>query len=208
MPATTFVNINCKKKPLRKTAKQKRPHALRHVSGRQTPRLNAKPTALQRKTDRPATPKGTYRNAKRRLSHTANSPEKAVSSCIPPPVCHTQRAKIRHLAASTHTQPATYAGAPHGGPICWQSQGPACACHSCGPCCKDLSTWFPIAAMPTNIQPPETCKEASGGCDIASCLRKSHPSELLLDYPLNHFGEVALLQAVDRGGNVVGSIAR
>lgn len=123
MPATTFVNINCKKKPLRKTAKQKQPHALRHVSGRQTPRLNAKPTALQRKTDRPATPNGAYRNAKRRLSHTANSPEKAVSSGIPPPVCHAQRAKIRHLAASTHTQPATYAGAAHAAPFAGKALG-------------------------------------------------------------------------------------
>ena len=108
MPATTFVNINCKKKPLRKTAKQKQPHALRHVSGRQTPRLNAKPTALQRKTDRPATPNGAYRNAKRRLSHTANSPEKAVSSGIPPPVCPALHAKT---AASppqrAHSQPLT-----------------------------------------------------------------------------------------------------
>lgn len=110
MPATTFVNINCKKKPLRKTAKQKRPHALRHVSGRQTPRLNAKPTALQRKTDRPATPNGTYRNAKRRLSHTANSPEKAVSSGIPPPVCPALHAKTAALPPQrTHSQPLTLA---------------------------------------------------------------------------------------------------
>ena len=110
MPATTFVNINCKKKPLRKTAKQKRPHALRHVSGRQTPRLNAKPTALQRKTDRPATPNGTYRNAKRRLSRLSNSPERPFQAAYRRLFAMHNAQKSAALPPQrTHSQPLTLA---------------------------------------------------------------------------------------------------